>query len=104
MLDKKVASSPLACRELRSGKEKRPPVRLEEKEERPCPKGTCLSEGNCDGRLVWDTGQEGHIHCVHQIESIKESLHDIDILPDDRIEVFYMRYENRANIINVKIY
>lgn len=52
MQDKKVASSPLACRELWSGKEKRSPVRLEEKGERPCPEGTCLSEGDCDGRLV----------------------------------------------------
>ena len=36
-------------------RKKRPSVRWEEKGERPCPKGTCQSEGDCDGRLVRDT-------------------------------------------------
>lgn len=36
-------------------RKKRPSVRREEKGERPCPKGTCQSEGDCDGRLVRDT-------------------------------------------------
>lgn len=36
-------------------RKKRPSVRREEKGERPCPKGACQSEGDCDGRLVRDT-------------------------------------------------
>lgn len=36
-------------------RKKGPSVRREEKGERPCPKGTCQSEGYCDGRLVQDT-------------------------------------------------
>lgn len=36
-------------------RKKRPSVRGKEKGERPCPKGTCQSEGDCDGRLVRDT-------------------------------------------------
>ena len=36
-------------------RKKRPSVRREEKGERPCPKGACHSEGDCDGRLVRDT-------------------------------------------------
>lgn len=76
-------------------REKRLSVRREE--ERPC-----QSEGDCDGRLVLDAELEWLVHIFPQFERVKESLQDLDILPDDKIEVFL--YEDGADIAKLKIY